>query len=398
MFPAAKGVNLSQVPLPLMKKLSEGDLKSAQEFSTLKLPPYVVSDECRSTWKRRFAQIALDSNDAPWITRFVVSKATRVIVGRAGFHGPPDKIGMVELGYAIDPLHRRRGHARAALEILLGVARNHPDIKIVRATVRPDNLPSRALIDQYGFREVGEQWEEQDGLEKILELSMSPTFEICPAEREDIPRLAQIHAAANFPSPGDSLFFLSPRELEQSTTKMLESQFGDPTWHHIIAVDKASGQIGGWAAWLTLTDEQIRGRDAKFAENKNTITAKPETLWGFVQQQTGNSIARWSKGQRHLRCKALFTDPSFQKRGIGKAMVQYGNDLADRGPMPIFLQATPFGFPLYAKMDFEVLQELDIDLREWAMDEKDADGEEYGHYKFRFMLRLPRTVPTAASD
>ena len=38
-----------------------------------------------------------------------------LVVGRAGFHGPPDAGGMVEVGYAVDPDFRRRGNAIAAL-------------------------------------------------------------------------------------------------------------------------------------------------------------------------------------------------------------------------------------------------------------------------------------------
>lgn len=37
----------------------------------------------------------------------------------------------------------------------------------------PDNLASLALIDQYGFREVGEQWDDEDGLETIFEVAAS---------------------------------------------------------------------------------------------------------------------------------------------------------------------------------------------------------------------------------
>lgn len=78
---------------------------------------------------------------------------------------------MVEVGYAIDPGCRRRGHARAALEILLEVARVHPRVAVVRATVRPDNLASLRLVEHYGFREVGVQWDDEDGLETILEVA-----------------------------------------------------------------------------------------------------------------------------------------------------------------------------------------------------------------------------------
>lgn len=79
---------------------------------------------------------------------------------------------MVEIGYAIDHLCRRQGHARAALKILLDVAAGDSRVNVVRATVRLDNLASRALIDQHGFSIMGEQWDDNDGLEVILEVSV----------------------------------------------------------------------------------------------------------------------------------------------------------------------------------------------------------------------------------
>lgn len=171
--PVATGHVLVQLALPVLDALGNGDLKSASDLSTYELTPYLVSDECRSVWRMRSAQIRLDPKDALWVTRLVVSSETGAVVGRAGYHGQPNQTGMVEIGYAIDPSYRRQGHARAALKILLDVATNDPRVRVVRATVRPDNLPSRRLIDQYGFSEVGEQWDEEDGLEVILEVSVS---------------------------------------------------------------------------------------------------------------------------------------------------------------------------------------------------------------------------------
>lgn len=88
-------------------------------------------------------------------------------VGLAGFHGAPDATGMVEIGYRIDPVLRRRGYARRSLETLLAVAQGHPDVRTIRATISPDNKASRALIDSYGFVKTGEQWDEEDGLDVL---------------------------------------------------------------------------------------------------------------------------------------------------------------------------------------------------------------------------------------
>jgi len=93
-----------------------------------------------------------------------------VVVGFAGYHGPPDSAGMVEVGYAVDPIYRRQGYARAALVVLLDRAEREPSVRTVRATIRPDNRASRLLVLQYGFVEVGEQWDDEDGLETIFEV------------------------------------------------------------------------------------------------------------------------------------------------------------------------------------------------------------------------------------
>jgi ribosomal-protein-alanine N-acetyltransferase len=91
----------------------------------------------------------------------------------AGFHGPPNEEGMVEVGYQVDPAQRRRGYARQALETLLAVAHHRHDVRVVRATISPSNAPSLALVGGYGFVETGEQWDDEDGLEIIFERQTS---------------------------------------------------------------------------------------------------------------------------------------------------------------------------------------------------------------------------------
>jgi GNAT superfamily N-acetyltransferase len=169
-------LRLVLVPPPVLEQLAEGHLGEAGRLSGLKLTEYQIGRECRGVWRMRLEQVAADPRSSPWVTRFLVDTTTGSAVGRAGFHGPPDARGMVEVGYAIDPVHRRRGYARAALEVLLGVAAAQPGVSVVRATISPENLASRALIEQYGFLGVGEQWDDEDGLETIFELPAAKGF------------------------------------------------------------------------------------------------------------------------------------------------------------------------------------------------------------------------------
>jgi len=61
----------------------------------------------------------------------------------------------VEVGYSIDPKERRKGHAKAALRILLDVARMDGRVKTVAASVGPDNLGSKGLVEKEGLGRWG---------------------------------------------------------------------------------------------------------------------------------------------------------------------------------------------------------------------------------------------------
>jgi RimJ/RimL family protein N-acetyltransferase len=169
--PAATGRQLLLIPPETLSVLASGTLAEAQSLNAA-ITPYILSSECTGVWKMRVSQIETQPADAPWVTRLLVLQATGEVVGRAGFHGKPDERGMVEVGYSVDPAHRRRGHARAAMEILLGVARAERDVKVVRASVGPWNKASGALVRGFGFVQRGEQWDEEDGLEVVYELDL----------------------------------------------------------------------------------------------------------------------------------------------------------------------------------------------------------------------------------
>ncbi|MET3806274.1 RimJ/RimL family protein N-acetyltransferase [Nakamurella sp. UYEF19] len=150
--------------------IAAGDLPTAEERSPIPLSECFVGPDWRSVWTRRRDQIVADPASADWITGAIWDLERHLTVGRAGYHGPPDEHGMVEVGYAVDPAFRRRGYARAAFVSLLAQAAVEPFVTVVRATVSPDNEASRNLILQYGFTHVGEQWDDEDGLELIYEV------------------------------------------------------------------------------------------------------------------------------------------------------------------------------------------------------------------------------------
>ncbi|MFI5907548.1 GNAT family N-acetyltransferase [Dactylosporangium sp. NPDC051541] len=162
------------VPLtgPVFQALADGDLTAANAMSPVLLPPLFVDPASRYVWRMRVRQLAEDPANAEWVNGVIWCERQQVAVGHAGYHGPPDPSGMVEIGYTVDPAFRRRGYARAALEALLQRAAREAQVRTARVSIRPDNVASYRLASQYGFVKVGEEWDDEDGLEIVYEVTV----------------------------------------------------------------------------------------------------------------------------------------------------------------------------------------------------------------------------------
>ena len=149
-----------------MTALVAGDLAAASAAAGVPLSEYLLGEAW--LWRIRLDDIARDPASAAWVARAALDADTGVVVGHGGFHGPPDADGTVEVAYSVDPLFRRRGYAKAMLGALLERAAADPAVRRVRASIRPDNVGSLATVAGFGFREVGEQWDPEDGLEVVF--------------------------------------------------------------------------------------------------------------------------------------------------------------------------------------------------------------------------------------
>jgi ribosomal-protein-alanine N-acetyltransferase len=150
-----------------LRALLAEDLQEARRLSGLDLTPFFLTQGW--LWRLRVDQIAADPSAEEWVARAAVTEPGGVPVGTLGFHGPPDDGGMVEVGYTVDPAHRRRGVATAMLRLALAEAAADPRVNRVRASISPDNAASLGTIRRFGFVRVGEQIDEEDGLEILYE-------------------------------------------------------------------------------------------------------------------------------------------------------------------------------------------------------------------------------------
>jgi len=101
--------------------------------------------------------------DDPWRMSYVVRRAEEgrepELVGVAGFKGPPDARGAVEIGYAIVEAQRRRGYASEAVAALLRVAFESPEVTTVAGETLAHLHESIGVLIKAGFEFAGDGYD-----------------------------------------------------------------------------------------------------------------------------------------------------------------------------------------------------------------------------------------------
>ena len=162
---------ISMSPAFLKASLTERPLDAARLLGAA-LPSDWPGESAR--WmRRRLEQLKRDPAAQPWLLRAMVLRDTpdRPMVGHITFHDPPGPDGWVEVGYTVWPHYRRLGYAVEAVEALFDWATGEHMIHRFRASVSPGNEASLGLVRKLGFREIGRQWDDDDGEELVFELN-----------------------------------------------------------------------------------------------------------------------------------------------------------------------------------------------------------------------------------
>jgi RimJ/RimL family protein N-acetyltransferase len=116
-----------------------------------------------------FRQRVDDGSAQVWGPAYVI--LNNRLVGNAGFLGPPDEEGEVEIGYSVCRVERRRGVATAAVAELcdLALARGWTSI---RARTTADNLGSIAVLERNWFTESARATHDDGVIDLVLRRSL----------------------------------------------------------------------------------------------------------------------------------------------------------------------------------------------------------------------------------
>ena len=97
---------------------------------------------------RLFVEHAPPDSDGGWL---VARRDAGDIIGDCGWKGGPDADGVAELGYGLARPFHGRGLGTEAVAAMAGWCLTQPDVRLLVAMVRPENVPSRRLLARLGF-------------------------------------------------------------------------------------------------------------------------------------------------------------------------------------------------------------------------------------------------------
>ncbi|HUR96255.1 MAG TPA: GNAT family N-acetyltransferase, partial [Gemmatimonadales bacterium] len=188
-------------------------------------PPEFLDPEALEFTVKRLRE---GPEQAGWWLHFIVlarGPSGPLLIGSAGYKGPPSPNGVVEIGYGIVRDHHRRGYASEAVRGLLRRAFADPAIGAVIAETLPELTASIGVLHKCGFHLIGE------GSEPGV-------------IRFELTRAAYFHSTASTTKPRVTSF--APQFLVDDLARSiayyekLGFTFGDP-WEGFYAIGRLDG-------------------------------------------------------------------------------------------------------------------------------------------------------------
>jgi len=133
---------------------------------------YKVADELRAFYAGVRDQISPQwlsglrnaTGADPWQHGFfLVERSRGEVIGTAGFKGPPDDEGMVEIAYGVMPSVEGRGYATEAAGALVRFAAADDRVRLIRAHTLPELNASSRVLRKCGFVHIGQVVDSEDG-------------------------------------------------------------------------------------------------------------------------------------------------------------------------------------------------------------------------------------------
>jgi GNAT superfamily N-acetyltransferase len=126
-------------------------------------------------------------------------------------------------------------------------------------------------------------------------------------------------------------------------------------------------------------EEKEKDKGDAAGGNEFSPSANMALLTAFRSAMTATAKLHIKPGEPHLYLKIIAIDPSYQRKGVGSALLDTGLAVADRLNIKAYLEATPVGRALYERYGWRDVGWLE------GFDVRDFGGRE--EHRFMCMVR-----------
>jgi GNAT superfamily N-acetyltransferase len=164
------------------------------------------------------------------------------------------------------------------------------------------------------------------------------------AERTDIPDLVRVYLNAEKGNLLHMLQWPSNKDATKIFTKMFNMVIDAPQILFMKAIDVEINAISAFAIWQFHGYEQEEdinahpryfGAAGMLMANAQDDPYMPDPLGKYINDEFTGFLDSWFKSTKYISTAWLMTDPRFQRRGIGTALMKYGHNLADQDGVPL---------------------------------------------------------------
>ena len=145
------------------------------------------------------------------------------------------------------------------------------------------------------------------------------------------------------------------------------------TQYTVKCVDSATGAIVGMGMWdVYITPSDYTKGDIGWLEGaeRERAEALVKPFWTFREKL-------WTR-ERYVYCHLTAVHPKYERRGIGKLLMEYGMRIAEQADLPVYTEASQAAIKLYERIGFRRLKQSIVHKADvlWAGDVQ-GDGKDH---------------------
>lgn len=205
-------------------------------------------------------------------------------------------------------------------------------------------------------------------------------LELHPLEESDVPAYIDVMFAA-FATTVMGLMYpngFSPAARQHTIDSTFKSWHKHPDQIHKLKVidtdlpeDDPYKKIVGISDWKVFPHERSEAELAA-ADKESEEDGMPPDINESMALSFFGAAGKAKKehlgGRPYVYLHILATHPKHHRRGVGLMHLKYGFDLAEKVELPVWLESSPNGKPLYERNGFEVVGWMDWDCSQWTDD------------------------------